>query len=287
MHRKERQKEVRTMGIGTQGHLRSVLMLALTIGVVGVIVSMMARADAPSLAPTSAPPATAEAALQAPVDHALFDRLLKKYVQDGWVNYAGIRTEESVLDEYLLVLAHANPYAMSREEKLAFYINAYNAAAIKGILNGRSAKGRARQFMFFRRDTYRIGAESISLDRIEHKILRAQFDEPRIHFAIVCASKSCPPQASQAFTAEHLETMLDERGRAFLQSHERNRLDPEKDILYLSSIFKWFTGDFLKHTPSLQAFVAQYMTKEDQEYLATHTPVIAYLPYDWDLNGDR
>lgn len=124
----------------------------------------------------------------------------------------------------------------------------------------------------------------LSLNDIEHEILRKQFDEPRIHFAIVCASKSCPVLRTEAYRAKDLESQLDEAARTFIRDPSRNRFDPGSRVLRLSSIFKWFREDFERAAGTLPAFVARYHDESSAVALRTGGLRVEFLEYDWSLN---
>ncbi|MBW2643159.1 MAG: DUF547 domain-containing protein, partial [Deltaproteobacteria bacterium] len=183
------------------------------------------------------------------VDNSLYAGLLKKYVKDGVVNYQGFKKEESVLDKYLKVLEEVDSKILSRNERFAFYINAYNSWTIKLILSGypdvKSIKDLGSLFKSpWKKKICRIDGKVITLDDIEHNILRPRFKDPRVHFAINCAAKSCPPLRSEPYRGGDLEQQLDEMTKAFINDRESNRL--EDHTLYVSSIFKWFAEDFNK-----------------------------------------
>jgi hypothetical protein len=180
-----------------------------------------------------------------------------------------------------------DPLALSTErDQLAFWINAYNACAIQGILEGYSPKPYIGWYRYFKSRTYGIGGARVNLSDLEHKILRKQFHEPRIHFAIVCASSSCPKLASSAYTATQLEQQLDHAARAFINDPTRNRFDRPHRMVYLSKIFEWFDEDFSTNAGSVLAFVARYVDDPDlARALAQDAYRITYLEYDWSLNG--
>ncbi len=139
------------------------------------------------------------------VDHSLYAGLLEKYVKDGVVNYQGFKNEESVLDKYLKVLEEVDSKILSRNEQFAFYANAYNAWTIKLILSGypgiKSIKDLGSLFKSpWKKKICRIDGKIIALDDIEHNILRPRYKDPRVHFAINCAAKSCPPLRSPEFS---------------------------------------------------------------------------------------
>ena len=221
------------------------------------------------------------------VDHSLYAGLLKKYVKDGVVNYQGFKNEESVLDKYLKVLEDVDSKTLSRNEQFAFYVNAYNAWTIKLILSGypgvKSIEDLGNIFKRpWEKKICRIDGDVITLDDIEHKILRPRFKDPRVHFAINCAALSCPPLISEPYRGDTLDRQLDHSARAFINNPQRNYL--EDNTLYISKIFKWFSKDF---DNDVIGFLIKY-AKEDlkKELEAKRSKIkIKYLDYDWSLNG--
>ena len=176
---------------------------------------------------------------------------------------------------------------MPRVDKIAFWINAYNALTVRLILDHyplRSIRdigwlpGAAFRQSFIPMQNLR--GEPISLDDIEHRVLRAQFAEPRIHFALVCAARSCPPLRTEAYRGAVLAQQLDDQGRNFLGMPTKNRVDRVAGTMYLSPIFKWFRPDFETDGP-LAAFVAPYFDLKAAD-VAHFT--IEFLDYDWSLN---
>jgi len=224
----------------------------------------------------------------APVEfsHQAFDEVVHAHVTDGVVNYP-VMASDSRLTAYLDQLDRLDPNGLpSRRHRLAFWINAYNAFAIKGILDGYSPLTRIGQWRYFIGRTYRVGGESINLYDLEKKLLIPDFREPRIHFAIVCASQSCPKLRSHAFAPDRLEAQLEENARAFVNDPTRNRFDREHHVAYLSKIFEWFEEDFARHAGSLLAYVRRYVNDPELAAdLATQPYRIEFLDYDWHLNG--
>lgn len=240
--------------------------------------------------------------------------ILSRFVNDaGFVDYAGLKANRGPLDEFVarLGLIGAAEFAMwPREERLAFWINAYNAITLKyiidhypirkgGLVSGiRYPENSVRQIpgVWTRLATPVAGADR-TLDDIEHKILRVEFGEPRIHVAINCASVSCPPLRNEPYIAQRLEEQLADQSRRFV-AHERNvRIDREAGRVYLSSIFDWFGEDFVEkygvddgfpgHNATLRAvlnFVAQYAAPATAEYLRAGQYQVSYIEYDWTLN---
>jgi hypothetical protein len=222
------------------------------------------------------------------VDHTLYVDLLKKYVKDGVVNYQGLKNEESRLNAYLKVLEGTDTGQLSRDEQLAFYINAYNATTIKLILTAypgvksiRDLGGRVFNRVFSK-EIVRIEGKTISLDDLEHGIIRPRFKEPRVHFAVNCASTSCPPLISEPYQGSILDQQLDASTRAFLNNPQRNYL--EGNQLYVSRIFKWFSEDF---NDDVVGFFLKFADGDVREQLTANRDRIKvkYLDYDWSLNG--
>lgn len=222
----------------------------------------------------------------AQVSHQMLNDVLQTYVHAGLVNYSELRNDPRFA-AYLALIDRVNPFALSTErDRLAFWINAYNACAIQGILDGYSPKPYIGWYRFFKMRTYGIGGARLTLSDLEHEILRKQFREPRIHFAIVCASSSCPKLPSWAYEGAHLDQQLDEAARAFINDPTRNRFDRRERIAYLSKIFDWFEEDFIMSAGSVLQFVAHYVHEADLvRDLTPGVYRIAYLEYDWSLNG--
>lgn len=218
--------------------------------------------------------------------HQAFDEVLKAHVKDGVVNYPAV-ANDARFPVYLDQLNRVDPNALpGRRHRLAFWINAYNAFAIKGILDGYSPLTTIGQWRYFIGRTYRVGGESINLYDLERNVLIPNFHEPRIHFAIVCASQSCPRLRSQAFTADRLEAQLEENARAFVNDPTKNRFNRENHTAYLSKIFEWFEPDFRRHGKSLLNYVRRYVNDTELAAdLATQPYRIEFLEYDWHLNG--
>ncbi len=218
-------------------------------------------------------------------DHTLFDEVLKAHVKQGVVNYPAIQKDQR-FSEYLDYLADADPASFKTvPEKLAFYINAYNALAIKGILDGLSPGSFFSRITYFKSTEYKLAGEDINLYDLERDII-IPFAEPRIHFAIVCASASCPKLISEAYTADKLEQQLEANTRAFLSNEFKNKFDAGKKVASISKIFDWFTSDFEKHSGSLQKYLAKYVgNAEVAKLLEQEAFKIKYLKYDWSLNG--
>ena len=222
------------------------------------------------------------------VDHSTFDKLLKKHVNEkGQVNYKGFKKDEKEFNGYLEMLSKNPPAASwSKNEQMAYWINAYNAYTIRLILDHYPVKsikdiGSSIQIPFvttpWAAKFFSIGGEKMSLDNIEHGTLRKKYDDPRIHFALVCASMSCARLRNEAFTAARLDAQLDDQGRDFVNNPAKNNISPGK--AQLSKYFDWYKGDWTKNGQSVAKWVNRYSkTKIDEQ-----TPV-TFLDYNWKLN---
>jgi hypothetical protein len=221
------------------------------------------------------------------VDHGVYGVLLKKYVSAGNVNYAGFKSDEAQLDRYLRQLAKVDSASLSRQEQFAFYANAYNAWTLKLILSGypgvKSIKDLGGLFQGpWKKKFVQIDGSVLTLDDVEHSILRPRFGDPRVHFAINCAAKSCPPLRSEPFRGDILDRQLDDATRSFLNSPTSYRL--EGNALYVSRIFKWFAEDFKDGVLGLYLRYATGDLKKELENKSDRI-IVKYLAYDWSLNG--
>jgi hypothetical protein len=222
------------------------------------------------------------------VDHSLYGDLLNKYVKkNGQVDYAGFQSEEAALDQYLDLLHRVDIKSFSDNEQFAFYANVYNAWTIKLILTKYPDISSIKSLGIFntgpwKKKVVRLKDQTVSLDHIEHDILRPRFKDPRVHFAINCAAKSCPPLRSEPYTADRLDQQLDDATRSFINNPDSYRLDGQN--LYVSRIFKWFSEDF---NDDALSFFRQYANEGLNRNLYTYSAKIQikYLDYDWSLNG--
>ena len=225
-------------------------------------------------------------------DHSVFDRILNTYVNDqGLVDYNGIAGDPS-FNSYMESLKTAQTDSMSRNGQLAFWINAYNAVTIDKVIKWKPKKSVRETFVpgvwtgtkFFTSREHIVAGEQFSQDDIEHEILRKQLKEPRIHFAIVCASSSCPPLPRFAYTEDNVQTKLEEETRKYINSERGTRFDPAKSVLHLSKLFDWFAGDFEYKAGSVLNFIKPYLDEQGRAFL-DKKPEIKFLPYDWALNA--
>ncbi len=217
-------------------------------------------------------------------DHSAWTELLDLYVTEtGKVNYKGFIEDKVRLEEYLNTLSSFPPGENWRtQDKLAYWINAYNAftvklivdnyplKSIKDIANGLPMINSPWDIKFFK-----IGETDFDLNTIEHEILRKQFDEPRIHFAINCASFSCPRLRNEAYETEKLEEQLEEQASLFINNPDKNLISSSNTKL--SKLFSWFESDFLKDG-GVKSFIKKYNQSLNEN------SKIEYLEYIWTLN---
>ncbi|MCB9081397.1 MAG: DUF547 domain-containing protein [Lewinellaceae bacterium] len=211
-------------------------------------------------------------------DHQAWNTLLEQYVSaEGRVNYAGLKKDQAKLNAYLKTLSGLHPQSSwSRNEQMAFWINAYNAFTVKLILDHSPLtsimdvdKGKA-----WDRKWINIGDKTYSLNNIENDILRPQFKDARIHFAVNCAARSCPPLLNKAFTAAQLEDQLNLQARKFINNSRFNQLQGNQ--AKVSKVFEWYSADF----GNLVSFLNRYAKTK-----LSANAKISYLEYDWALNG--
>jgi len=240
--------------------------------------------------------ALAAATLSPSFDQTAWDRVLKVHVNGaGEVDYAAIRRDRKDLDQYIAQIGRTSPANRpdlfpSRAAALAYWINAYNAFVTRGVVDHyptRSVRDLGVLSGFFWRNYYTAGGASMTLRSLENNILRAQFRDPRIHFAIVCASLSCPMLARDAFTEANVESLLDAQARRFINQRRNVNIDPRKNSVTLSRIFDWYRQDFVGSGArrALLDYIRRYLTPERQRALAAlKNPSVAFFDYDWAIN---
>ncbi|ALJ00594.1 DUF547 domain-containing protein [Rufibacter tibetensis] len=221
-----------------------------------------------------------------PVSHAAWDQQLKKYVAaNGRVNYKAWKQDRAALQSYLKLLGDNAPNnKWSRVDQLAYWINAYNAFTVERILMDypvKSIKDLGGKVTFVNtvwdQKFIKIGGKMYDLNNIEHNILRKKFEEPRIHFAIVCASESCPRLRNEAYVGSRINAQLEEQTVQFINDSTKNKISANQ--AELSEIFNWFGGDFKKKGTLLQ-FINKYSRTK-----VNPSAKISFMNYDWALNG--
>ena len=221
-----------------------------------------------------------------PVSHELWDQFLQEHVDtNGGVSYKAIVQDPGVLESYLDLLSSSHPNdSWTRNERLAYWINAYNAFTVKHIVDHyplESIKDIKKGIPFVNSvwdmEFIQIQDQPYTLNDIEHQILRKRFNEPRIHFAINCASYSCPLLSYEAYTATNVETKLEKAAFEFINDSRRNKVS--EDSMQVSRIFLWFGKDFKVEGKGVKDYINQYATEK-----AGEDTKVDYLPYDWSLN---
>jgi len=239
-------------------------------------------------------PATGPDAPAAPIaggrsSAAAFDALLRRNVRDGLVDYGSLKKDPG-LASCLELFGEIDPARLpGRSERLAFWINAYNLLAMKGVVDSYPVSsireiGVLGRFTFFRGLKFRAGQRDCTLDTIMHKILRPQFHEPRVHFAVVSASRGSPRIRSAAFHPDDLEDELDAAARSFILDPSKVRFDGEQGVLYLSPIFDWFGEDFDRAAGSRLEFIRRYLPQSEAGSMRSGAETVRYLDFDWRLN---
>jgi len=218
--------------------------------------------------------------------HEAFDDVLRTHVSDGQIDYPSLANNPR-FELYLGQLDRIAPNTLpTPNHRLAFWINAYNAFATKGILDRLSPRTTIGRYKYFIGRDYMVGGRSINLYDLERHLLIPDFREPRMHFAIVCASQSCPKLQPWAYSADNIDQQLNDSARGFINDPTRNRFDRENRVAYLSKIFDWFSEDFVTHSGSLTNYVQQFVDDPAlARDLATSSYKVEFLEYDWNLNG--
>ncbi len=241
---------------------------------------------------------------------------LVSYVNDrGMVNYRGLKASSGDLDAFAASLSLVKPGefdSWSDQQKIAFWINAYNALTLEAIIRNYPIESSLVRSVVYPKNSIRqipgvweklrfiVAGREITLNEIEHGALRAKFNEPRIHVALVCAALSCPPLRSEPYNAENLDRQLDDQARIFLRSPHSLRLNRGEAKVHLSPIFQWFGEDFTKTygtsdkfggksdtERAVLNFISRYVNEADRDFLLHARYKIEYLDYDWSLNEQK
>ena len=248
-------------------------------------------------------------------DFSDYDSVLKTFVNEkAMVDYRELKAQRKKLDAFAAAMGKLNSDnydKWSEKDKITFWLNAYNALTLKAIIDNYPIKSSFFRSRIYPKNSIRqipgvwekIKFEvrtSVTLNQIEHEILRVKFDEPRIHMAMVCAAMGCPPLRNEPYVGYKLDEQLDDQTRRFLGDSAKFKIDRGENILYLSTIFKWFSSDFVKkygpgknigkHDKKESAvlnFVANYLTDAQKDYVLAGKFKIKYLKYDWSLNEQR
>ncbi|MEM7247540.1 MAG: DUF547 domain-containing protein [Acidobacteriota bacterium] len=240
------------------------------------------------------PPAVQAAELHSPkpdgprFDHSRLDRVLAARVgAGGLVDYAGLARNSGDLDAYVKSLAKADVGSLGRDEKLALYMNAYNAFTLQLIAENwplRSIKDipEAKRWDHVR---WKLGGKTVSLNQLEHEIIRKEFVEPRIHFAVNCASLGCPPLRPEAYHAATLEQQLETQMREVHAQDRWFRYDTRNNTVHLSAVYDWFRGDFEKVADSPVDYAGRYSDRLGRALKLGRQPQVKFLDWDWAINS--
>jgi len=221
-------------------------------------------------------------------DHAEFTRLLEEHVDaEGFVDYEALHASPAPLDAYLERIADAPFDALGRDGKLALLVNAYNACTLRLILDHWPVKS----ITHIPRDerwkgrAWTVGGRRLTLHEMEHDECRARFREPRVHFALNCASIGCPPLRREAYTAARLEEQLADQARRVHRESRWFRFDEGAGIVYLTRLYDWYGGDFRQVADSVLAYAARHASQlADRDLDALD---VRFLDYDWDVNAQE
>lgn len=231
-----------------------------------------------------------------------YTKLLAQYVtDDGWVNYEQLQQNRGALDRYYAQLAAVTPdtyKSWDENQQLAYLMNAYNALTLLAIIEQEPLKASIRDIPgVWSSKKFQLAGESKTLNNIEHDIIRPTFNEPRIHAALVCAAKSCPPLRNEPFTAENVDAQLEDQTKKWLARPDSGfRIDRQENKVYLSKIFDWYGDDWKPDfaikdqfggddkQKAVLNFISNYVSAEDQAYLKAGGYKVGYLGYDWSLN---
>ena len=217
--------------------------------------------------------------------------MLQEYVKDGSVDYALWQQESAkALDEWLESVQPVELEKLDRENAITLLLNLYNALVIQQILQEYPIESIRPQvlgipnwvsfLLFFKKRIYQLNGQALSLDGIEKGILRSRYDEPRMHFALVCASQGCPLLRSEAYWPDRLSAQLEEDATRFINNPDKVHYDATERTLYLSKIFKWFRRDFLTQAESIPGYIQPYLTGVQ----LSDDVNLAYKSYSWQLN---
>lgn len=222
-----------------------------------------------------------------------WNQLLSQYVDSkGRVDYAAWKSESStILNQWLGEIKQSDFTSINSDQELALWINLYNAFTVASILESYPITSIQPKIWgipnflafawFFYRPTHKVGDSYYYLNQIEHRILRKKFNEPRIHFALVCASLGCPLLRNEAYYGETVQNQLEDDARRFINNPDKVRYEASTQTLYCSKIFKWYKKDFLQVAASIPDYIRSYLKTD---IVSSEEIVIAYLDYDWNLN---
>jgi len=216
-------------------------------------------------------------------DHSKFDALLKANVdENGMVDYSSFKSNKD-FDDYIKSIAEADVSNLSKEDKFAFYLNAYNATVIKNVLDHLPITSPMDVDGFFKKIPHKIAGNEITLDKLEYDYVM-KIELVLVHFGLVCAAESCPKLLQKAYDGKTVFKQLEKNGKDFLNDPSKNRLDRENKVLYLSEIFKWFKKYFEERYSSLQKAAQYFINESDKKFLNENKVEVKFNKYNWQLN---
>lgn len=269
------------------------------LGLIGLLVGCKAAAPpaavddvavATATAVEVAQPTTAAAATT--FDHGDFSTILAAYVKDGKFDYAALKAnaEDSAhFESYLQQLGAADPAGLSKEDRYAFWVNAYNAFNIKAVLDHWPTTGPKAVEGYFDKIQYRVGGEDMTINDMEYVKLIPEQNDGRAHFAVVCADNGSMSLETAALTPDNLESTLEKKTREFVSSEKNFKVDREKKVVYVSQLFEWYDADFTAD-PKFKGkkgveYLIPYVDADTAAFLAGGDYTVEFIPWDWSLNS--
>lgn len=216
-----------------------------------------------------------------------YDLLLNDHVNNGKVDYAKLKKNSADLDLVIVELTGVTKEefdSWDRSKQLAYLINHYNAVTLDLVVDNYPLGSIKDIGKPWDKEIVSHHGNKISLNQLEHEVIRKNYDEPRIHFALVCAAKGCPVLISEAYTGDKLESQLEGATKTFLSIPDKNKIDDDNEVIVISPIFDWFADDFKGKSGSVVAFIAPYYSKNPEDLKSYQ---IKYTNYDWSLNDNQ
>jgi len=219
------------------------------------------------------------------INHVAYDSLLQKNVVDGKVYYNGFR--KMMFEEYIYSLYSIRPDELSKNDQLAFWLNAYNAFVIHSVKNYGDLKSPKNKVGFFDFDKFEVAGMTLTLNKIENDMILPLFNTYLVHFGLVCAANDCPNLPAKAYCGATVRQQLEQNGRDFVRSPKGAQLDRENKKLRISQIFNWYKRDFEMGGKKLIDIIALYAKPEDAEFIKKNKAEITleFMEYDWNVNA--
>lgn len=234
-------------------------------------------------------------------DYITYGSVLQKFVVGELVDYRALNEDRGSLDDFvsqLATISKSDLEKMSKPEKMAFWINAYNSLTLRSIIDAYPVESIKDINGVWDKKKWKVAGRSVTLDQIEHEILRPVFKDARVHFAVNCASIGCPPLMNKPFLPDLLDQQLDLMTRRFVNHPKRNKIDPDKKLINTSELFSWFGDDFIsglnnpdiypnlsREDAAVISFIFNYI--DSAKIIAIDPDLdwsLAYDEYDWNLN---